>query len=148
MKLQMQINHETQLRQQEILFGNIERQINELSLQIAVIQEKLFDTIKINTENLKDLIRNESQPQVLADEKFLIITDIKEKLEQHEQLLNTIIGNQNDTRQSIKEMHMGDRTQTLKIDEKLKAFEDTSKPKINEMKFYQDIQQHLSKDSF
>ncbi|TMW42048.1 hypothetical protein DOY81_012871, partial [Sarcophaga bullata] len=60
-KQQMTKNHDAQLRQQKELFENLERKLHDLSLKIEGIQEKLFDTIKFNTENLKDFIRTESQ---------------------------------------------------------------------------------------
>ena len=152
MKLQAAINHESQLRQQKELFGNLERKITDLATKMEGIQDKLFDFIRV-----------ESQAQVRAvtpavDDKILIMNGIKEKLKQHEQILNKIIDNQNATRQLIKEIDLENHTQILKntmsnglvplqkIDDKLKAIADNTIPKIEQLKFYQDIQHQLSKN--
>ena len=161
MKLQTTINHETQVRQQKELFWNLESKLSDLSMKIEIIQQNLFDTIKINTENLKHFIGTEYQPQVsvatsIVDDKILIMIDIKDKLEKYDQILNKIIRNQNDTRQLIKEIDTQALRKTIndnvgflqKMNEKLKSIEDNSIPKIDQLKLYQNIQQHLSKNYF
>ena len=152
MKLQAAINHESQLRQQKELFGNLERKITELTTKMDGIQDKLFDFIKAETNAQVRAVT----PAV--DDKILIMNGIKEKLQQHEQILYKMIDNQNATRQLIKEIDLEDHTQILKntisnslvslqkIDNKLKTIEGNTIPKIEQLKFYEDIQQQLSKN--
>ena len=152
MKLQAAINHESQLRQQKELFGNLERKITDLAMKMQGNHDKLFD-----------IIRAETQVQVQAitpaiDDKIVIMNGIKEKFEEHEQILNKIIDNQNATQELIKANDLEDHTQFLKniisdslvdlqeIDDKLKTIEDNTIPKIEQLKFYQGIQQQLSKN--
>ncbi|TMW46103.1 hypothetical protein DOY81_008817 [Sarcophaga bullata] len=163
MKLQAEINHDTQLRQQKELFSNLMKKINDLSLKIDEIQDKLLVTNKINTENLQEIIRHECQPRAIelapvVDDKIVIMIQIKDKLEKHDQILNQILNNQNDNKELRKKeiVIMEDYTQTLKhivsdniaflkkIDKNLNTTEDNSIQKIDRLKFCQDIQQDLN----
>ncbi|TMW42049.1 hypothetical protein DOY81_012872 [Sarcophaga bullata] len=69
------------------------------------------------------------------------MTDIKEKLEQHEQLLNKIIKNQNDTRQLIKEIDMENHTTENTISDNLVPLQkiDESKDDIEILSGYSKI---------
>ena len=190
----------------------MEKKLNTLSLQIEGIQEKLLKNSEINMEDLRVLIKHETQTQVpivtpAVDDKILILIDIKEKLKDHGHKISQILSNQNKIQQVFNKIHLEDHTQTIKntisenfsnieknfmpqnisqeilnnqndiknllkeinledytqalkgtishelaalqqIDEKLTNIERNSVTKSEQLKFYHDIQQYLSKKYF
>ncbi|TMW44968.1 hypothetical protein DOY81_009951, partial [Sarcophaga bullata] len=103
LNLQTKINHETQLNQQKQLFNKI----HELSLQIKGIESKLLE-------------KHETEPQVSlvtppAVDKILIMTEIREKLKQHDNILAKILNNQNDTQEHCEKINLNDHNQTDKL---------------------------------
>ncbi|TMW40304.1 hypothetical protein DOY81_014615, partial [Sarcophaga bullata] len=114
LNLQTKINHETQLNHQQQLFNKI----HELSLQIKGIEAKLLEKHEIEAQ-----VSLVTPPPV---DKILIMTEIREKLKQHDNVLVKILNNQNNTQELYEKNNLENHTQTLKntISDKLIGLEE------------------------
>ena len=119
LKLQASVNHQAQLSQQKELFNNMQEKLNDLSLQMEGIQEKLLENNRINMEDLRVLIRHETQTRVpvvapAVDDKIVVMIDIKEKLKDHDHKMSQILSNQNEMQQLFNKIHLEDNNQAIK----------------------------------
>ncbi|TMW42521.1 hypothetical protein DOY81_012399 [Sarcophaga bullata] len=103
-------------RQMDIL-SDLQRKVNSLPQQIESMQDKLLQNNRINMEDLKDYIRKEIQMQTTTvppvDDKIILITDMKEMLHKHDQILNEIKRNQDDSQTFLKVSSLEKHTQSL-----------------------------------